>query len=309
MRKGEVGKSESSEGLKVGRACPVSGLENSKIEKLEDWKIFGLACLIGLDGELLEGFNDIITYLNMKNLCTIFFILLLFSCKKNTKEVEFFDLTGIWSGHEIILIQDSTMINPFWGNYGFFKYSIKKDTLIVEDPELESIGKIEFLDENHFYLIAFNQDNDTLRFEKVPKTNPLKFEYLIFEGGSVEGRLPFFKMHIDKNGLVKYEGDLYSNFKGEHEFQLGTMILNQINQLFEFVAIQNYPKDDLLLISDTEEMNLFIKYPGSEEIKIENGAFSDNYFVIQRVFNRFESLLNMKKANDFTLDSASSTVK
>lgn len=138
----------------------------------------------------------------MKDLHILHFFIIIFSCKNSRKEALDFDLNGIWYGDQIFLIQDSVMTNPFWESYGFFYYSIKYDTLILEDSDLESSGKIEFIDKNHFYLIASNQNNDTLRFEKITKINSIKFELMFFEGGSLEGKLPFFKMQIDKYGLV-----------------------------------------------------------------------------------------------------------
>jgi hypothetical protein len=210
--------------------------------------------------------------------------------------------TGIWYGDQIILIQDSVMTNPFWASFGFFYYSIINDTLVLED--LESSGKIEFIDENHFYLFAFNQNNDTLKFERVTKSNSIEFESLIFEGGSIEGRLPFFKMHIDKYGLVTYEGGLYSALKGKHKIRLDKLSINQLNQLFEIVDIWNYPKEELPPMPGTGNLNLIITYPEDQTVIIEDGVFDGKYFIIQKVFNRFESLIIKKKAHCIILDSA-----
>jgi hypothetical protein len=240
----------------------------------------------------------------MKNLYLLFFSIILFSCNNGKEEAIKVNLNGIWYGEQTILIQDSVMTNPFWDSYGFFYYSIIDDTLIVEDPRLESVGKIVFIDENHFNIIDFENDNYILEFERLAINNPRKFEYLNFESGDVEGRLPFFNMHIDRNGLVTYEGVLYSALKGKQNFQLDTLTLNQLNQLFEMVDIWNYPEKELLPVAGSGEINLTIKYPEHEIIKIENGLFEGKYFILQKVFNRFESLLIKKKAHNITLDPA-----
>lgn len=233
----------------------------------------------------------------MKIIYILFFSLLIYSCKIDNKETSNLDLTGIWqNGDQIILIQNSVMTNPFWDSYGFFYYTIIGDTLILEDVDLESKGRIEFIDKTHFDLIAFNQNNDTLNFQKVTKRNPIKFESLTFESGSVEGRLPFFKMHIDKYGELTYQGELYSELKGNHIFQLDTLTIHQLNHLFEIVDIWNYPNEELLPIPGTANMNLTIKYPEERTVEIKNGDFEGRHFIVQQVFNRFESLLIMKKA-------------
>ncbi|MCH7398855.1 DUF6438 domain-containing protein [Belliella sp. DSM 107340] len=240
----------------------------------------------------------------MKNLYLLFFSIIFFSCNNGKEEAIKVNLNGIWYGEQTILIQDSVMTNPFWDSYGFFYYSIRNDTLIVEDPELESVGKIEFIDKNHIKIIDFQRDNYILEFERITISNPRKFDYLNFESGDVEGRLPFFNMHIDRNGLVTYEGELYSDLKGKQNFQLDTLILNQLNQLFEMVDIWNYPEEEFLPVAGSGEMNLTIRYPEGEIIKIDNGLFEGKYFILQKVFNRFESLLIKKKAYNITLDTA-----
>ncbi|MBC6368718.1 hypothetical protein DDT91_18160 [Algoriphagus sp. AK58] len=229
---------------------------------------------------------------------------MLISCETNEEESFKVNLNGIWYGEQTFLVQDSIMTNPFWDNYGFFHFSINNDTLILEDSDLESVGIIQYIDKNNILLIPFNRDNDTVKYERISISNPNKFESLNLDGGSVEGRLPFFNMHIDKNGLVTYEGELYSGLKGKHNFQLDTLTLNQLNQLFEMVDIRNYPEEELFPIPGSGEMNLTIRYPKGEIIEIENGLFEGEYYILQKVFNRFESLLIKKKAHNITLDTA-----
>lgn len=239
------------------------------------------------------------------NLLLLVIIITLFSCKNGKKEIMSANLNGIWLYGEqpVIIIQDSIMTNPFWDSYGFFNYSIKNDSILIEDPEFESLGKIEVIDTNHFNLIDFERDNDTIEFERRTISNPRKFEYLKFEGGSVDGRLPYFKMNIDNNGLVTFEGDLYSELKGKHNIQLDTLTLNQLNQLFEIVDIWDYPKNELLPVPGNENKNLIIRYSEDEIIEIEDGLFEGKYFILQKVFNRFESLLIKKKIQNITLDT------
>ncbi len=230
---------------------------------------------------------------------------MLSSCSDSKDEALNFDLTGIWQdGEQIILIQNSTMINPFWDSYGFFFYSIKNDTLIIEDSDLQSVGKIDFFDLNNLHLIAINQDNDTLKFKRVSKGNPKKFNSLIFEAGIDEGRLPVFRMEIDESGRVTYEGELYSEMIGKHEIQLDTLSINQLHQLFEIIEIWDYPEKELLPLPGTGEMNLTIRYPEGDVVEIKNGLFEGKYFILQKIFKRFESLLLKKKAHNITLDPA-----
>jgi hypothetical protein len=62
------------------------------------------------------------------------------------------------------------------------------------------------------------------------------------------------------------------------------------------VDIWNYPEKEFLSVAGSGELNLTLKYPEQEIIKIENGLFEGKYFIIQKVFNRFESLLVKKKS-------------
>lgn len=240
----------------------------------------------------------------MRNFYVLLFGLLLSACKNDSKESLKVDLIGIWQYDEqIILIQDSIMINPFWDRPGFFIYSINNDTLIIEDSDLERVGIIDFINQNKLHLIAFNHDNDILKFERVSKSDPRKFKSLTYEVGFNEGSLPVFKMVIDINDKVTYECKHYSEFSGKHEIFLDSLSINQFNQLFEIVDIWNYPNEELLQIPGNRNMKLIIEYP-EETIKIENGLFEGKYLIIQKVFNRFESLLKLKLTENPNLNQA-----
>lgn len=84
------------------------------------------------------------------------------------------------------------------------------------------------------------------------------------------------------------------------------MTLIQLNQMFKIVDIWNYDKEKegLLPISGSENHDLVIKYPQDKIIHIENGSFYGKYFIFEKVFNRFESLLLKKKAFKISLGTA-----
>jgi hypothetical protein len=243
----------------------------------------------------------------MRQVYILIFVTIVFSCNGKERDEFIPNLIGIWQNEDkFLLIQDSIMINPFWDSPGFFHYSIDNDTLFIEDPNSDvNSGKIKSINPNEFYLTAINKENDIRRFKRISHPSFGKFESVRFESVSNEGRMPIFRMEISQNGRVTWVGKSYTVLEGQHQFQLDSLTMRQLNQLFENVGIRNYPKKELLPPAGNAELNLSIVYPDGDTIRIEKGLFEGKYYVIEKVFFRFETLLLDKKHLKITSDMTS----
>lgn len=201
----------------------------------------------------------------MRVLPVLLLVLIAIGCGHQNKKENYHDvIQGNWETHTVSFKKDTVPVTLFivdniihYGNFqrnDFFQLNgdrvvsdiLLKDSSITRNVDLFKIisatnNQLVIVTKSQYLSDEFHcKKNDTLKFTRAPKRNNLKIKRVSFYCSGCFGTCPSFKMEMNPDGTVKYDGYHYVQRVGLYEGQSSPEFWEFLIEKAKYIDFSNW---------------------------------------------------------------------
>jgi hypothetical protein len=185
------------------------------------------------------------------------------------------ELQGEWVGNSdeeiLIVYQDRIVENQPWLIKYLEPFRIQKDEIIIDSIRFRKNGdtkkynfdiryKIEYLSNDTLSLIKYGTadttDRQELRFERLNPQYQYEFKKLSISSSPCYGSCPVFQIEIDSTGIIKFQGGIFNNRKGNYTGKIENENLELIQSQVDKVNWEQLKDNYWTEVTDTQYFNI-----------------------------------------------------